>query len=236
MPDSSDHDATGAAMPAPVSPRKRGGAAKRSEDIYESLKTDIASMQVKPGDALFECDIADRYSASRTPVREALLRLVKEGLVEKVGRTNVVSSFSVDDVVNLYEIREALECLAVRLAVERATVGDLEELAEIIESMRQSREKGRVEAYLAFDRNFHLAIARMARNPFLESELRSIQEKVRMIQSQWRSRVAKFPNLHNQHERIHDAIRRRDASIAQAEIRYHMQEFVSSMRALDTEE
>lgn len=234
MPKHPDHSTSTETTPV-LSPRKRSGSAKRSEDVYESLKIDIASMRVKPGDALFECDIAERYRASRTPVREALLRLVKEGLVEKVGRTNVVSSFSVDDVVNLYEIREALECLAVRLAVERASARDLEELEEIIACMRRAREKGRVDAYLSHDRNFHLAIARMARNPFLESELRSLQEKVRMIQSQWRNRVAKFPNLHDQHERIHDAIRRRDASIAEAEIRYHMQEFVSSIRTSDTQ-
>jgi DNA-binding GntR family transcriptional regulator len=210
-------------------PERAPGYLRRSVVVYELLKRDIGTQDIEPGRRLYETDIAARYGASRTPVREALTRLLREGLIEKVGRAYVVRAFSVDDVRYIYQVRESLECLAVRMAVQNASDDEIVELGNKLESMNEAAMRRDIEDYLHLDREFHLLIGKYSKNSFLESELRDLHDKVTMIQSQWRPKVAKFPPLHVSHERLYDAIRRRDATIAEAEMSYHLQEFITSL-------
>jgi len=223
---------TEAATSTKAESSRASGHLRRSVFIYEQLKDDIGCLRIEPGRRLYETDIATRYGASRTPVREALTRLVREGLVEKVGRAYVVKTYSVQDVAQIYKIREALECLAVRLAVQNASDAEITELGRLLQEMNAAASVEDLNAYLRLDREFHLLIGRYTQNHFLEAELRTLHDKVAIIQAQWRPKVARFPLLHTSHERLYDAIRRRDATIAEAEMCYHFQEFMISLNTI----
>lgn len=95
-------------------------AMRASEIAYERLREDIIQWRLQPGAALGEVELSERFGVSRTPVREALLRLTAEGLVTTDGgRTATVSVVSLDHIRDLYELREALETQAARLAARR---------------------------------------------------------------------------------------------------------------------
>ncbi|WP_225753431.1 GntR family transcriptional regulator [Actinotalea sp. Marseille-Q4924] len=94
---------------------------RASERVYRALREEIVAWHLPPGTELGEVEQAARWGVSRTPLREALGRLAAEGLaVVGRGRTLVVSQLDADDVVHLFELREALETQAARLAARRA--------------------------------------------------------------------------------------------------------------------
>ncbi|MBC7291167.1 MAG: GntR family transcriptional regulator, partial [Actinotalea sp.] len=94
---------------------------RASERVYQALREEIVAWHLPPGTELAEVEQAARWGVSRTPLREALGRLAAEGLaVVGRGRTLVVSQLDADDVVHLFELREALETQAARLAAQRA--------------------------------------------------------------------------------------------------------------------
>src|SRR3954463_14656449 len=93
----------------------------RASDLaYESLRDDILNWRIAPGTALSETELALRLGVSRTPLRAALARLALEGLVDTTrGRTGIVPDVSAESVAELFELREALETHAARLAARR---------------------------------------------------------------------------------------------------------------------
>src|SRR5690606_27242041 len=94
-------------------------AVRASDVAYARLRSEIIDWQLEPGTPLSEIETAERLGVSRTPVREALARLTAEGLVSSVGRTARVAPLSLELVIELYELREALETHAARLAARR---------------------------------------------------------------------------------------------------------------------
>jgi GntR family transcriptional regulator, rspAB operon transcriptional repressor len=189
--------------------------------IYTQLKHDILGLKLRPGDQLQELELAAQYGASRTPAREALMRLVQQQLVAKSGRRYVVRMFSPDEIRHLYEMREALETMTVRLATERATDGELAELATQVESLVPSITQDDVVSFHELDRAFHMAIARLARNPLLAAEIGRLLELARLIFTQSSRHVVREDAMRDtlaEHRRIVEAMRRRIASIAEEEM------------------
>src|SRR5215471_6358552 len=103
---------------------------RESDRVYESLRSMAIAFKFKPGERLTELDIAERFSVSRTPVREALNRLVNEGFLVADGRGFAVRDLDPKECFDLYELRLALEFTAVRLAVQRATDEELSFLSK----------------------------------------------------------------------------------------------------------
>lgn len=102
---------------------------RSSEIAYERLREDIIHWRLQPGASLGEVELAERLGVSRTPIREALLRLSAEGLVSTDGgRTATVSAVSPENIRDLYELREALETQAARLAARRRDASVFEAL------------------------------------------------------------------------------------------------------------
>ena len=111
-------------------------AMRSSEIAYERLREDIIQWRLQPGASLGEVELAERLGVSRTPVREALLRLTAEGLVSTDGgRTATVSAVSPENIRDLYELREALETQAARLAARRRD-------ASVFETLRKNVLQG----------------------------------------------------------------------------------------------
>ncbi len=110
-----------------------------SEEVYGKLKLNILKNQLKPGERLVESDIAKKLKVSRTPVREALKQLEQDGLVTYFPRRgSIVSEISIRDALELYEVREYLEGLMIRLICTNIRRSDVKLLEEIVQDMENS--------------------------------------------------------------------------------------------------
>jgi DNA-binding GntR family transcriptional regulator len=145
--------------------------------IYNGLKHKISSGTVT--NRIVEQDLAEEYGVSRTPVREVIRELVKEGVLISIPNLGTfVKQYTIQEVKNIYEIRGALEGLAVSLAAKRISSeeGDsLMELAELIEKKRLDEDW---EAVYELDRKFHELIASYSRNTNLEKNLKDYDFKI----------------------------------------------------------
>ena len=108
------------------------------DQVYDRLRAAILSGDLAPGAPIIEAEIAATLGASRTPVREALRRLETEGMLEPRGnRGSVVRELHLDEVVCIFEIREALETLAARRAARRMDERNYAELERLVERMQK---------------------------------------------------------------------------------------------------
>src|SRR5262245_46014294 len=136
-----------------------------SDRIRNALTDEIASGTLVAGSALEEQQLADRFGASRTPVREALRQLVVSGLVEVRGRRwVVVARMTPERIMDMFETSAEVEAMCVRLATYRMTPLERSHLIELHEGSRAMVEACDVDAYDAFNRHFHECIYRATHN------------------------------------------------------------------------
>ena len=139
------------------------------EIAYEILKHAIISGEIQPGVRIVETDYADRLHISRTPLREALRKLERDGLVEYVMRRGcVVKAFNVEDVEEVYTIHNTLTMLALPAVVENAKPEDFVRLREKLKDMDASLDAGDIQTLSTQARNFH-------------NDLLSLSEKRRIL-------------------------------------------------------
>ena len=124
--------------------------------VYEHLREEILSEHLEPGAELLEVPLSEELGVSRGPIREAIGRLAAEGLVTvRPRRGAVVRSLSKDEFLELYQVREALEVMAVRLAVPRLTPDDVAQLEDVVEHMSAHAERDEVAEFFAANLAFH---------------------------------------------------------------------------------
>ncbi|MGH4000174.1 MAG: GntR family transcriptional regulator [Pseudonocardiaceae bacterium] len=138
-----------------------------SEVTFETIRNGIVSRQLPPGSRVSEQKIAAQLQVSKTPVREALLRLRHAGLVEPVGRGLCVVMPSDRAIRDAYEVRAGLEHTSARLAATRATPEQAESLILIAAKSLAAARSGDGGEFRGSDRDFHLAVANAAGNSLL---------------------------------------------------------------------
>ncbi len=181
------------------------------ERAYEMIREDIIKLRLAPGEALVEVELAQRYKTSKTPVREALTALLREGLVEhKPNKGFTVSPVSVRDIHEIYEARAFIESALVRLAVQRITDGELRELEGLAEARPETQAADAVDRYIRADEELHMSIARAARNGRLFGYYRSLLDEARRLLYMDLGRHDTLPAWHAAHAQIIEALRRRD--------------------------
>ena len=133
------------------------------EIAYEVLKHAIITGEIPAGERIVETDYAERLHISRTPLREALRKLERDGLVEYVLRRGVVvRAFTMEDVDEIYTIRNALEMLTLPAIIEKATPADIASLRERLHEMDKVLESGDIEKLSPMARAFHSEITRIS--------------------------------------------------------------------------
>src|SRR6266704_464762 len=124
--------------------------------VYEHLREEILSEHLEPGAELLEVPLSEELGVSRGPIREAIGRLAAEGLVTvRPRRGAVVRSLSKDEFLELYQVREALEMMAVRLAVPRLTADDLSALEGLIAAMDKHAKRDEIAEFFEANVAFH---------------------------------------------------------------------------------
>jgi DNA-binding GntR family transcriptional regulator len=202
-----------------------------ADSVYEALRDAIFSGAVPPGSKLSVPAIADHLGVSRSPVREAVLRLSQEQLAEEEPRRGaVVAHIDADGLASLYEVRAVLEGLATRLAVERGDRGLIPELEDLLAEHKRAVDRGDLAAHREADIRFHRRIRQESRNPDLQNMLDRIETRVRL--AMLTTSITSGPRRAlEDHEAIIEAIRSGDPGKAEAQARRHVDRLRHSLLA-----
>ncbi len=179
---------------------------------YESLRNAVLSLELVPGERLSERGLEGLLGASRTPIRAALMRLENEGLAQRIGRGWQVAPIDLAEIRAVMEYREAVETAAVALAVERAVTPEVAALRVLAEA-NQGRDDQ--ETGLRDGGDFHVALARLSRNPFLAEAMSNAL--TRLSRTRWlevRTSESRA-QARQEHLGIIDAVAARDTPKAQ---------------------
>ena len=195
-----------------------------ADRAHSQLSAAILRNELAPGTPLSVPDLARRLGISRSPVREAVLRLIWDGLADYRGRRGtVVVSIDLNGFLGLLEVREVLEALAARLAAERGTADEREALRAIHEELEALGSEASDEAaFAAIDMRFHAAIREMSRNADLYASLARSQGRAHLsLNTLWQGeRNVRATQL--EHAAICDAIIDGDSDRAQEAARTHI--------------
>jgi DNA-binding GntR family transcriptional regulator len=196
---------------------------KLADTAYTRLRDGILRGDPPPGSVLDQRQLAETLDSSRTPVREALRRLLQEGLVEVGSRRQViVRDFTPHHRREIQYLRGALEPVAVRRACEVMDVDDLDRLRLDLMKQRRAARSGLNEEFLDLDERFHLRIADAAQLPILRAFLGQLGGFVRVATLGARRPPEALQQIVGEHERIVDAIEARDPAAAVAALEDHL--------------
>ena len=205
----------------------------RVEDIYQRLKAKVVAFHLRPGDRLNEGALAKEFEVSRTPLREALNRLVAEKFVEfRAGSGFFCRALKAQEIFDLFEMRRILEVANARAACERATDGELQDLSDALYATGLEAEGLTVAEACARDEAFHMGIANLAGNAVVTGQLGQINERIRFIR--WIEMSHRVTKTKEQHKAIMAALLARDADTAAQELAAHidkrMDQILNSVR------
>ncbi|MEX2542023.1 MAG: GntR family transcriptional regulator [Trueperaceae bacterium] len=173
-----------------------------AEQVLEAVTNKLFAGELRPGDRLAEAELAAEMGISRSPVREALAELQKDGLlIKEPGRQAVIREWTSRDLEELYDLRAMLEGYAVRLAAERVTPADLSTLHGIVGAMWSSIQREEYQELLHLDFEFHREIWRLSNHSLLQQTLKTISLQTRFfiaINFGIHSDPAEVPRLHQE--------------------------------------
>lgn len=196
---------------------------RASDRAYAALRDEILEWQLPPGTVLGEVDQATRLGVSRTPLREALARLSADGLVEsQAGRGLVVTAASVDSVVELFEVREALEARAATLAAQRRDVRVFEQLREEFRTSAALLADPTRHGYYDLVRRFDDAMDQAVGNGYLVSALKGVRTHLVRIRRLSHDNTERLAAATSEHLLIVEAIIAGDAELARSATTVHL--------------
>ncbi len=153
---------------------------KISDQLREKIEEQIATGELAPGSSLDEATLVEQHGVSRTPVREALIQLAAEGLIEiRPRRGAVVTSIGPGRLLEMFEVMSELEAMCGRLAARRMTEEERAALSQALQDCNAARERQDSDAYFYCNETFHAAIYAGSHNTFLNEQARTLQRRLR---------------------------------------------------------
>jgi DNA-binding GntR family transcriptional regulator len=199
--------------------------AKRLSDLaYTTIREMITDLTLLPGTFLNEQSLAARLEVGRMPVREALAQLAQDRFVTIVPRRGVfVTPLALDDVLGMFEAREAVECGIAYIAASRATDDDLAVLRGLIATVDEARAVTDTERFLTDDHAVHSFLVHMINNPLLQDAAdRLLLHSLRFWRSYWRDRPPLSEAMLSHHD-LYAALESHDSPRAESAMRDHLQ-------------
>ena len=191
--------------------------------VFSALREGILSGELKPGERLMEVQLAEEMGVSRTPVREAIRKLELEGLVVMIPRKGAyVAGLTLKDVADVFEIRGSLEGLAAGLASERITDEEIEELENLLKELQVAVKEGDLDTTIKKDADFHQVLFNATRNERLAQMVNNLKEHIDRFRIQSFTNPARMKSVLDEHQKIVDAIKERDADSAEKLAKDHI--------------
>lgn len=207
------------------------------ERVYGNLREQILANVLPPGTVLSEVPLAASLGVSRGPIREALGRLAAEGLVTiRPRRGAVVSALSHEEFLQAYQVREALETLAIRLAVPNLTDEDLDRIDRIVDDQVTALERDDVDEFFVLNTGFHQLFVDVSRNTPLQDMYRQLIGHMGRYQMRSVALRGTVRRSVAEHRAIARACRARDAARAERLLRNHIRVPQRTLEAASQEE
>lgn len=194
------------------------------EIVFETLREAIIQGRLEPGERLMEIQLAEEMGVSRTPVREAIRKLELEGFVVMVPRKGAyVAGVSVKDIVDVFEVRAALEALAAGLAAERATDEEIEEMERAVLQIYEVSSGNNLNTLVERDTNFHELIYKASRNQRLVQIVIHLKEQIQRFRTTSLALPGRGRHAVEEHKNIVEAISSRNVELAGNLAREHIE-------------
>jgi DNA-binding GntR family transcriptional regulator len=222
-----DGAAETARRPAPVK-RRRGSGSRR---IYNKIREDILCLKLRPGEPLDEVSLGRRFKLSRSPVREALIRLAGEGLVNLLpNRSAVVAPLEVETLPRYLEALDLMQRITTRMAALLRSEQELVAIRAAQAAFEEACARCSIVDMIEANRDYHLAIAAAGRNPYFTSlYARMLDEGMRMLHIHFKFRAEtqtlKPDLMFAEHTAMTEAIARQDAELAERLAHEHAEGF-----------
>lgn len=198
-------------------------AESASAAIYRVLRAEIVLLTRKPGEAIVEKDIAQAQNVSRTPVREALLRLAAEGLVDTVAKSGTfVARIPISALPEAIVVRKALEQVTARAAATHARRSQITNLRAILERQREAERAADRGAFHRADEAFHAAVAVTAGYPGIWSLVQGVKTQIDRYRLLTLPQPGRMARVIREHAAVAAAIERHDADRAAAAMEAHL--------------
>ena len=193
------------------------------EMVYEELKMQILTGAIVPGTRMMEVELAKEIGVSRTPIREAIRKLEKEGLVTIEPRRGAYASqISTKDMVEILEVRQNMEGLAAYFAASRMKPDQLSELKSASDKYNTAVATGNMADMIKYDTEFHHIIVESCNNKILVQMIEQLQELVLRFRYIYYDNFRRAENMPEEHKAILEAISRGDADSAREAADVHI--------------
>ena len=177
------------------------------EIVYEELRREILVGEIAPGTRMMEIELADEMGVSRTPVREAIRKLEKEGLVTIEPRKGAYASdVSIKDMVDVLEVREDLEAMAAAMAAQKVNKDEKQALIEATMEYKEAVESERTEDIIRCDEKFHQLIVNYSGNKTLIQLFSQVQELALRFRYLYYDDFSRYERMPMEHREIEEAI------------------------------
>ncbi|MBB6254567.1 GntR family transcriptional regulator [Nitrospirillum iridis] len=194
-----------------------------SDRIRDALTDEIARGDLPAGMQLDEQDLADRFGASRTPVREALRQLAFSGLVEMRPRRGVVvTRLTPERIMDMFEATAEIEAMCVRLATHRMTPLERSRLMRLHRESLEMVERGDIDAYDAFNREFHETLYHATHNSFMAEQAMAVRKRLNAFRRTQLRQGDRIARSREEHDSVMAAIAEGDGETAARRMRAHM--------------
>ncbi len=185
------------------------------EIVFETLRNAIIMGELRPGERLMEVQIAEKMGVSRTPVREAIRKLELEGLVAMAPRKGAyIADLSKKDIMNVLEVRSAMDGLATELAAKRATDDEINALGQVINQFEKYMQENNVEGLIEKDIEFHEIIYIASRNEKILQIATNLKDQIHRFRVVYLKDYSSPKELVKEHNDIYFAIQKRDGEAA----------------------
>ncbi len=191
---------------------------------YEALRDSILSGHLAPGNIVNEMALAKELGISRTPVREALLELSSQGLVEILPRKGIrIKYFTERDVNEVCDIRELIELAVVEGLARKSAGRSLKRLESALEQQRQAVTDGDMVGFLEADRRFHMALTGLTDNRRLRKILENLGDLIHVMGKEGLTRAGRVAEVLDEHLNVVDCIKQGKIGEAKEAMRLHLQ-------------
>jgi DNA-binding GntR family transcriptional regulator len=218
--------------PGPGAVRRRPLRQSLRDQAYEAIKDRIITCKFKPGECIDEASVSALLGFGRTPVHQALDRLMIEKMVEVIPRKGViVKPVILHDVMQMIDVRMINETQCARLAAVRAKNNDVESMAGVLSRAKRAIGDRDIHTMMTLDREFHQIVAGASKNSELAEVIRKLNERSLRF---WYISFTTPDHHHRfqrQHEAVFEAIRKHDADAADRAMRVHIEAFRKSVAA-----